>query len=567
MTLLFGFVILLPSELIDLSWQILSSQLYFSNAYFWQNLNYFGLSADDTLLLHTWSLSLEEQFYLIYPLFVVLILRFMPHVFWTAIFLGVGVSFILNLILVQPKPEFAFYMLPTRAWELLAGAMLVFIINEKKYQSLLFANVLFISGLILVIVGVLSYDQETIFPGYHALYPVIGCMCFIASGANSESLSYRLFSNKLMVYIGQLSYSLYLVHWPVNVYAELLLQENYTLDFRLLMLFITFLISFLIYNIVEKPMRFIRLIPSENKALQVYFINVSLFVLISCLIIKFDGIPERLSEKSQYYSTFVNDMPPSEYKKCQFSNVTEYDNLCLIGDISKEATWLVYGDSHALALSPALDIFLRNNRQSAYFVYKHACPPLFDITMFKSGGMCELSNQFVKNTITERKLDIDNVLLVSAWIYPLERKITTDSSKLLSEEASIALFKESFIDTINLIHNNELDLIIWEPLPAAHQNVPKYLARNDNIEDLTIIKTTAQHHREKFNYFYDLIEENSNKISGVFSGDSYLCKDNDCELMINNIPLYYDNSHISYSSRFLWAEELQRQFEMFDQNK
>ena len=114
---------LFPNELIELSKQIAVSQLYIANIYYWRNINYFGLGVHDIFLLHTWSLAVEEQFYLLYPMCILLLHRHLRRYFWAAIGLGFLVSLGLNILFVSQKPEATFYLLPTRAWELLMGAL------------------------------------------------------------------------------------------------------------------------------------------------------------------------------------------------------------------------------------------------------------------------------------------------------------------------------------------------------------------------------------------------------------------------------------------------------------
>jgi peptidoglycan/LPS O-acetylase OafA/YrhL len=172
---------LFPNELIELSKQALVSQFYVANFYYWRSISYFGLSTHDVFLLHTWSLAVEEQFYLIYPVCILLLDRHLKKYFWAAIVLGFLVSFGLNIILVSQKPEATFYLLPTRAWELLTGA-LVSLVAGKYARSKCIDEMVGLLGAGLVIISVACYRNDFYFPGFYALLPTMGTACLLLSG-------------------------------------------------------------------------------------------------------------------------------------------------------------------------------------------------------------------------------------------------------------------------------------------------------------------------------------------------------------------------------------------------
>src|ERR1700733_14840659 len=176
-----GSCFLFPSEFIELSKQVLASQLYAANFYYWRNINYFGLGVHDVFLLHTWSLAVEEQFYLLYPICILLLHRHLAKYFWTSIGLIFLLSFGLNILFVSQKPEATFYLLPTRAWELLMGA-LVPLVAIKLDRTKFIDEVISLVGASLIVIGVTCYRNEFHFPGFYALLPTTGAACLLLSG-------------------------------------------------------------------------------------------------------------------------------------------------------------------------------------------------------------------------------------------------------------------------------------------------------------------------------------------------------------------------------------------------
>lgn len=256
LTVVAGLLFLFPNDLVELSKQVLVSQFYVANFYYWRNINYFGLGIHDAYLLHTWSLAVEEQFYLIYPATLIILHRFARKFFWPAIALGFVISFGLNIFLVSKKPELTFYLLPTRAWELLAGA-LVSIAAFHWRRGQLLNEVIGFLGAIFIVSAVAFYQADYPFPGFYALLPVIGAACLLLSGQGNSTLVSSALSWPPIVYIGRISYSLYLVHWPINVFAGQLI-ENYSTLWRLAMFALSICIASVIYFSLEAPIHYRR---------------------------------------------------------------------------------------------------------------------------------------------------------------------------------------------------------------------------------------------------------------------------------------------------------------------
>lgn len=398
-----GAFLLFPDDLYELSKQALASQTYIANFYYWRNINYFGLNADNVLLLHTWSLAVEEQFYLVYPLFLLLTFRYLRRYFWGALFVVLAASFILNLAFVKGYPEATFYLLPTRAWELLLGGITP-LIHEKFHRSRQTNELIGIAGFSLILSAMLLYNEQIRVPGTFALLPTFGAVCLILSGTSNTTTTSWLLGLHPIVYIGKISYSLYLVHWPINVYAKNLLEDDYTLPWRLGMFALSFVVSAIIYHAIENPFRRRKLFTTDRKLITGYVSGLCVTVFAFLAVKSSDGLPARFPDEVVRIMSYANDKTPT-LTKCEFKDKTTLRNsdFCTIGTPGKEPDWLIYGDSHAWAGHDAFDKFLKLKGSAGLFMFRHACPPVNGIHLFKDKGKCLDFNKEISNFLDNNK--------------------------------------------------------------------------------------------------------------------------------------------------------------------
>ena len=214
---------MLPSQLYAVAKSLLAATFSLSNFYFLSTSGYFSSNADKPLL-HTWSLAVEEQFYILFPLFLLFLRRFFPNRFKSAILSVAAVSFVLSVWVVHKSPTAAFYLPTTRAWELLLGTMLAIDVFPRV-ETALGRNLLSATGLLAILIPGFTYTGSVPFPGASALVPCAGAAFIIAAGETGSSIVGRLLSLKPIVFIGLISYSLYLWHWPIILFQHMAMLQ------------------------------------------------------------------------------------------------------------------------------------------------------------------------------------------------------------------------------------------------------------------------------------------------------------------------------------------------------
>lgn len=293
-TMVIGVLLLAPMYLYELAESVIFTVISLSNMYFWQNSGYFDPGASLRPLLHTWSLSVEEQFYLLWPLLLYSLYKLMKtfKVVLVLVVLG-GVSLYFNKVFIDSATTI-FFLTPFRIFEFILGALVVWLLDFKLKQKILYELLTFI-GLVLVASPMIYFTEETVFPYLNALLPCVGTFLLIYSGKNSKIAKYVL-ANPLMVKTGLISYSLYLVHWPLIVFYKYYRFIEPELIEKCGLGLMSFLLAFLVYKYIEQPFRKVDRKRVSNVQIGMISVFMGMFlVLTSFLIITNDGWSERFS--------------------------------------------------------------------------------------------------------------------------------------------------------------------------------------------------------------------------------------------------------------------------------
>lgn len=314
---------LAPKELSSYFSSILYTATFSSNFLFWKESGYWDTATELKPLIHTWSLAVEEQFYIIFPFVVMLFWRFGALLF--SVFLAVlmaGSLWLSQKYLIE-NPMFSFYMLPARAWELLAGSIIAILLKKNNIfgRSGIIQQLISIAGLLLIIFPVFYYTGKTPFPGVSAIPPVLGTALIIAS-ASKNTIVGRVLGSKPFVAIGLISYSAYLWHQPVLAFLKIINLGKVTMVESILAIAVILILSTMTYHFVEKPVRVGHSIFGK-KPLLTTLVASCFMIAVSLAASKGNGFPDRINEvysaKAQETElkntkSFVQDTSPGENK-------------------------------------------------------------------------------------------------------------------------------------------------------------------------------------------------------------------------------------------------------------
>jgi peptidoglycan/LPS O-acetylase OafA/YrhL len=448
----FGWFWLFADEYKQLGKHIAAGAGFVSNFVLWNEIGYFDITADTKPLLHLWSLGIEEQFYIVWPLLLWAAWKTRVNLLTITLLVAI-VSFALNINGIGKDAVATFYSPQTRIWELLAGSTLAWItlykqttffkVKHRLYQWIgvvvyaqaseangkMLRNVQSVFGVLLIGISFLVVTKGKSFPGWLAVLPTLGAVLIISAGTNAWA-NRTLLSNRVLVWFGLISYPLYLWHWPLLSFARIVESQSPSQEIRIVIVCISILLAWLTYRFIEKPVRF-RL---QGKSRTV--ILASLMVMIGCIGYNtYDrgGLPFRMQSESEFLGYFENERPEMRYfqkinlftlwkDECAFFDVDKYRagklagvtdskprealaSSCFERNLTYDKAVLLWGDSNAQVLSPGLQKNLPSNWQLLQ-IATSGCSPKLDSITPSTTSQCKQSNYFAIKTISDIKPDV-----------------------------------------------------------------------------------------------------------------------------------------------------------------
>ena len=414
-TSIIAVLILLPGDLRDYSRSVMSASAFFSNIYFWKSSGYFEAAAHTKPLLHTWSLAVEEQFYLFAPVLLYLIHRFARERWLLCLLPLTLLSFAAGAAAVFVAPHAGFFLLPTRAWELLIGALLA-LVNWPAPANPGAREVMAILGAMLIIAGLVTLNEDDPFPGWNALMPCMGAALIIQAGSDSADAVRRPWVNRCLsmrplVWVGLISYSLYLVHWPIAAFFQYLTLREPTLAEGGLMMAASIVLAWLSWRFVEQPGRHIG-IDKRGMVLAGGVVVVVAGVALGGAGVVSQGLPRRFPDLVERKISGAGDYGGN---KCFNLNLTEpiaWNAPACTRIHGTNGRILVWGDSFAAQYMPGI---VRDSRRIDANVLQYTfagCPPILAYFSYSEVG-CSVSNRRVPAIIKEEH--IDTVVLAALW--------------------------------------------------------------------------------------------------------------------------------------------------------
>ncbi|WP_285410118.1 acyltransferase family protein [Variovorax sp. efr-133-TYG-130] len=408
-TLAFGWYVLLPGEFSQLGKQTTGGAAFFANLVFLGEAGYFDASAETKPLLHLWSLGIEEQFYIFWPLLLGLAWRKRWPILKVTLAVAV-VSFLVNVLTVQPHRAAAFYSPLSRAWELMAGGLLAAMrlrpaVASDSSRTAMLRHAQSVVGIGLIAWGLFAVHSTRAFPGWWALVPVLGAVSCIAAGPGGV-LNRYLLSNRLMVWIGLISYPLYLWHWPLLSYARIVAGGEPSLQVRIAMVAAAIVLAWATYRFVE---RFVKLHLSQAMLRGLAGGGAAL-ALAGVLVFTGTPLPRHDSPALQAVADAVQE--DNYYEGLQ---ETALGGQFVYKAGSGRHNVLLIGDSHIEQYAPRALELARTQpdlARTAYFATQGACPPVPG--MFSSADMaCDQRRKAVLDLAL--KPEVDSVVIGACW--------------------------------------------------------------------------------------------------------------------------------------------------------
>lgn len=541
-------------HLVEFSKSLLATTLFYSNFLFWSQAGYFDAASLSKPLLHTWSLAIEEQYYLFFPLLLISLQRHTASQRKVILISITALSFAFNLFgvyMLNDDRVTAFYLLPMRAWELLFGGLIALGVFPSKSNALI-KNLASALGALWIGLSIFYYTDQTLFPGWFAVLPALGAGLIIWAGAgNFTELSWvgRLLSFRPIVFIGIISYSLYLWHWPIFVFAEYYSIVRLTSTEIFWLIALVFLIATLSWYFIEKPFR-INSLYTQRQIYQLAAAVMLTFLLFGIVIYAnrgFDSIP--------YFRLPKNPVSASvDFRKCSLANKNlAAETLCRLGTLSAERhpEFFLWGDSQAEALAYGVDLSAKKYGVTGHLAFLPACPPgLYDHDDSSNANECKLTSQFVLNYLKAHP-EIRTVILFARWdIYP---------SHFSQEDYFFSGLKE----TVRRLDEINKRVVIVTESPIYEQDIPSsyFIALRTNRDINALIgKKTKKYLNEsrEFTNFTTLLKQEFS--IDIIEPAQVLCNQKICPVVTDikgdPIMLYSDTFHLSIPASMLVVSPL-----------
>jgi peptidoglycan/LPS O-acetylase OafA/YrhL len=404
---------LLPDDMVSFSKSIASISGFVSNVFFWSERGYFGTATELKPLVHTWSLAIEEQYYFLFPLLLILLLNKEKWLVPALVLIGVF-SFSLCVWVTKIHVDSAFYLLPTRFWELLLGSLAAVFLLQRQSSNFAFKPVFELIGLALILFAFFFYDEKTLFPGYAALAPTLGTALLICCSSN-QSLIGRMLSTPALVGLGLMSYSAYLWHQPIFAFTRYLNLAEPEAQIFVGLIVLTFLFSYLSWKYIETPFRNRQIWPRRH-ILKLSAGSLAFMLLVGLVGVKNEGFVERFGAEDQLL--LKNFVGAAEYTSVLFSSLKSAD----FSADPKMKKVVFIGDSHAQDLLNAFaESGFHQVMQFSTWQINSECGNLFLKYDFSAKiqpnklPRCQLMGWYNNEKLQERILQADAVFVASAW--------------------------------------------------------------------------------------------------------------------------------------------------------
>lgn len=558
--------LLFPEELTNFGKSLFSTSLFYANYHFMHDTGYFAAPAESKPLLHMWSLAVEEQYYVLFPLYLYVAMRWCRGQMFGLTIVILMASLAYSIWLMTKAPDQAFYSAPARAWELMVGSVLAMLLRRKPQVGVRGAGIVASSGLLLIVLPVVFYSEATPFPGAMAIPPVLGTALVLYATAVEGNAVAGVLRVAPMRYLGLVSYSLYLWHWPVFVLYKVYAIEPLTSVQRTAMLLGTLLLAVLSWRFIEQPFR--KRAHDRRavvkKVLAAGFATLCIGVGVGALLALGSGFPERFSPEINRVLAVREDEPLAV--DCQpFDPGRQGDlNLCRIGDYeSVEPSFLVWGDSHGEALLPAMSAAARQAGMSGLAYVRGGCAALLGVRQVLSGyDDCHETAEKLMGFLADHP-ELRRVVLASRWaLYAMGHRFGSEPGHTVfiidadGQRPSLAtnqdVFERGVSRTLERLAGMGREVAVVTQVPEAEYRIPLAMARAEHLARNVELAPRYLDYQARQAYVNDLWESQLPRYGGaLIRPEQLLCEGEHCEIEQNALPIYRDSNHLTRTGALL----------------
>lgn len=559
-TSLFAATILFPPDLKAYGRSLLGAVIAGSNYVFARETGYFNAPAADKPLLHTWSLSVEEQFYLVFPLLLVVLYRWRRGAVVPVLALIAISSFAYSVQMVELRPLRAFFITPVRVWELLVGVLLA-LGAVPRPESRILRELSAAAGLALILFGFFYFDMSTPFPGVAALAPCLGAMLMISAGigsATSPTVGGRLLSLPPIVGMGLISYSVYLWHWPLMVFVQYRFPAfwageaggSFGAGFALAAASVA--LGALSWQFVEQPFRRASVVARP----------MVMFASAAAAVASFAALSAGFIERPRWFHTWPDEMQAliGEQGMGRGSQCASYPaarpaasgwpvSNCVVGSGGVAADTVLWGDSHAAALIPGAAAYGAAHGRAIVIASYSNCPPLAGAKFYgpSKNVECPASvDAMMKRMVMP---DVHHVVIAARWAKYAEGESDGRELFLLSRgprSNNAPIFASLLEATVKRIAANGREVILIGPVPEQVTNTSAAMARHLAWGQPLAPETTlaAFFYRQR-HVLTVLARLDAIPNVRVVYPHTALCDDRSCHYSKDDVPLYRDTNHLN----------------------
>lgn len=530
----FAWMWMLPDQMKNFSQSLVAVSLFASNILFWQESGYFDAAAEEKPLLHTWSLAVEEQYYLLFPVFLILAWRFGKNrVFWMIIVMA-AISLMLSEWGWRNEPTANFYLAPTRAWELFAGSIAAFIVHTQGVRK---NNFLALLGLGAIIFSIFAYDKSTPFPSLYALLPVLGVVLLVLF-AGKETIAAKLLGTQVLVGIGLISYSAYLWHQPLLAFARIKSFNEPSHFIISLLLLVSLLLAYFSWKYIEMPFRN-KLTINKTKIFTFSITGILIFTSFGFLGHKENGFYKRYTESERAFLRTTASNPLRT--KCQFPQKLSSLDKKACTYFFDTTSIAVLGNSHGTELAYAIAQELKPYKKGLIHHTISGCRHNYH-KIGEEHTVCYRWHEKVLDSIKNND-SIETVVLSYG-----------NASYIGNAE-----YRRSLVKMIESLREagKKIVLVLQAPLAGAHIN--KYLSQSLLNKDIDV-KGITNAEWELIYKGYRLLLEEIPKNTNVINPKDFFCDDISCYVIKQNEALYFDDNHLSLFGASIIARHIIREY-------